>query len=154
MDLLIHKPKAQNSDVSWIGQRPPVSMPTAGGLVMLTLDKRGFSAPEGIWKLSLSLLCQGTLFHILALAIQSGVLWHRISLSNNRGPFCHLKLCNKILVTEWQILESRRLKYLTRARAFPEITLHGSGQLYLLTPFLGIHRLKTQVSHYHWGFCY
>lgn len=48
-------------------------MPTAGGLMMLNGIKKGFSAPEGIWKSSLALLCQGILFS-LALTAQYGVL--------------------------------------------------------------------------------
>lgn len=48
-------------------------MPTAGGLMMLNGIKKGFSAPEGICKSSLALLCQGILFS-LALTAQSGVL--------------------------------------------------------------------------------
>lgn len=105
------------------------------------LLQRGFGIPP--YPCCVTELC----FHILALKAQS--VWtfltqDMVIKQHSRGLFCHLNLCNKILVTELQIVESRWLKYLTRARAFPEITLHGSGQLHPLTPWQGIHRLKTK----------
>lgn len=38
-------------------------------------------------------------------------------LKHHRRPFCHLNLCNKILLTEWLILEGRWLKCLARVEA-------------------------------------
>lgn len=101
-------------------------MPTAGGLVMLNRIKQGFSAPEGIWKCSPSLLCQGTLFsHSGSHNRIWGSLTQDIAITQNSGgSFCHLHLCNKIYVAEWQLLVGRWLKYLSRARAFPAIILH------------------------------
>lgn len=142
------------SFLNWL--EAAASMPRAGSLMMLYRIRHWFSAPEGIWKPSLARLGQGTLFSHPGSYNTVWVLWHRIWFIKQRstGPFCHLNLCNEILVTEWQILEGRWLKYLTRARAFPDITSHGSGQLHYLTPSQGIHRLQTQAFHSHWEFCF
>lgn len=128
--------KTSELDLAWIGQRPPASMPIAGGLMMLNRIKQGFSAPERIWKPSPALLGQGTLFSHPGSynIVWSSLTWDMVIQQHSGGLFRHPSLCYVILVTEWQILEGRWLKYLTRARALPEITLHGSSQLHLLNP--------------------
>lgn len=84
--------------------------------MMLKRIKQGFSAPEGIWKPSLPLLCQGTLFSHPGSykTIWISLTWDMVNQQHSRWSFCHPSLCYMILVTEWQVLEGRWLKYLTR----------------------------------------
>lgn len=111
------------------------------------LLQRGFGNPP--WPCFVKEFCfHWLLQHSMEFWTQDMVLKH-----HRRGPFCHRNLCNKILLTEWLILEGRWLKYLARARGFPEIMLHGSGQLQPATLSRGIRRLKTKVFSSHWEFC-
>lgn len=76
-------------------------MPTAGGLMIRNMIKQGFSAPEGIWKPSLALLCQGTLFsHPGSYStVWSSLTQEMVIQQHSRGPFRHTSLCYVIPVT-------------------------------------------------------
>lgn len=153
MDLFIHKSKAQCSDLPWIGQRPPSIHAHSRWPYDAQWNQKGIFCSRG----DLEILPGPALSRISVFTGSSSTVWssgHSMVLKHHRrGPFCHLNLCNKILLTEWLILEGRWLKYLTRETGFPEIMLHGSGQLQPATLSQGIRRLKTEVFHSHWEFC-
>lgn len=118
---------------------------------MLKRIKQGFSAQEGIWKPSLPLLCQGTLFSHPGSykTIWISLTRDMVNQQHSRWSFCHPSLCYMILVTEWQVLEGRWLKYLTRVGPpWNHITWVKPA-----SPFNSRlkTRLRTKVFPSHWG---
>lgn len=114
--------------------------------MILNRIKRGFSAPEGIWKPSPALLCQGT---VLTPWVSQQSLWLSDTGYGYQTKQWRLlllfRLCNEICVAE-QEMSVGIISEWNKGLHCSCITV-GSGQLH---PSQGIHRFKTKVFCYQW----